>query len=358
MRSTSGRTLHGVKEAFRTKRLEIATVTLVTLILASYSIAAFSLPEPVTTVAAEIHAEDLSYVVDDPADAGLSFPHARVLPAASGYDRRSTSKAACSTDVEIRPFAKTTIVYHRVAGGPLRVIVQGSARWKDRGAKGSLASGDLVIFELDGNGCGSPLPVRLPISGALNIGLAAARSQPYAPFRDWRPLDPQYPILDGKLDVYGQSIHEIDIRVPWTSFHWPIRIDGLPGMVSRKFYLADEIVLPPGTRLIDGTATPPDCAVDRTYKPPQWSGYVDVDLSPGGPERTMKINVATDASELLILAPAGPTNCPDSISLTIGARLSTDPNIRWLFAVGSSALAIILIIIGLATYWQMEKRHS
>ncbi len=320
----------------RRRQGELLVVVPPAVFVLAFISVAVCLPEPATTVVANIHAEDVEIKVDDPTRAGVSLAEARVLP--KGIP---AATAPCSHDVEIRPRPDSLVIYHRPIGGPLSIDVEGSLAWKSSQLKAFVESRDFVAFHLDRE-CGFGQSVRLPITGKLNVGLTASVTRP----DDSRKLDPAYPVLDGKLSVYGRSIESFSL------LGWP-----LPGFVSHKLYLAEDISLPAGTRLIDEKPDPP-CAIDPAYAVPHWGGFVDVDLTPNARNEALVINSATDASELLILAPAGPTNCPDTMSLTIGARLTSDPNLRWLFAIGSAGLVISTIWISLATYWQMVKRDE
>jgi hypothetical protein len=305
----------------RTVLFAIPLVALAVLVIA------FTLPQPLTMVAASARAETLDIQVHNPDEASFVLPRARI-----------GQYGPCRANVTVQPDQGSTVNYTRPVGAPLVVAVKGRSSWRNRtmllGQK--TRPGDVAVFWVDPHDrtCAGAGYVRLPIAGALTVGTLSASGG-----GGDRPM----PILSGDLKVYGRAVDSLFFGI--VPLGWLQRLTNAgPGTL----YVAESIMLPPGSQL--GHAF-----TDVSDIPPfaRWWGFVDANMSDGGTDRGMWIEASTNASTLELIAPAprplagrsshgANVGEPDIISLTLAARLVGDPNLRWLFAI----ISFIIVVIG------------
>jgi len=288
--------------------------------------AAWNLPTPLTMVAAVIHTETLVVTIDDANLARFHLAHARL----------GTPTGRCLEDVNVEPKSGTQIGYTMPIGEPLTVSVAGDFTWGARGMPMHQADAAYFVMDRNSKGCRPGSSVRLPIAGALDVGAYAG------------PETTLKPILNGTLTVYGRAVDHVLM----------FSLKGMPLMEPGKFYLAESFTIPAGS-LLQGrgpvtAAAQSECPIaDRVSPDQSWRGFTDAGLGIStDTDRGLQLDAATNASNLLLMAPVIPmheSQCPDVISLTLGARLSGDPNLRWLFALATGGLVLVSIVLQLIT---------
>jgi len=269
-----------------------------------------SLPKPNVLVAASIQTETLEMIVSRPDGTSIFLPTARLEV---GND------IECHTDLVVSPHQNTK-VYYSWESASLSIAIDGNFNWRSKNK--SAGADEFAIMSVSDNfdDCSLSHPIRLPISGLMNIGTVAG----VISGDDATPLV----ILNGNLDIYGRAADRI--------FGIPISVFSsfLP-MEPDRLYLADQIKIPAGSSLASETA--------------HWGGFVDVLW--GESERGLHLEASTNARSLQLQAPAPRVSSngntvenqkADVISLTFGARLNNDPNIRWVFA----AVSFLCLILG------------
>lgn len=295
----------------------IPIVALVVLLIA------FTLPQPLTMVAASARAETLDIRVLNPDEASFVLPHAR-----------AGQHGPCLTNVIVRPDQGSTVIYTRPVGGPLIVAVKGPSSWRNTSVLLGEKKGpsDVTEFFIDpaDRQCAGSGAVRLPIAGELTIGTLSTTGA-----SGDRPM----PILEGNLKVYGRAVDALlfgAIPLGW--------LERLTNAEPGTLYVAETIVLPAGSHVGHAFTNKPDASPVA-----RWWGFVDANVSDRA-ERGMVIEASTNASTLKLVAPAPrtlpaagttPMDDPDIVSLTLAARLVGDPNLRWLFAIVSFMVVLI-----------------
>lgn len=279
-----------------------------------------TLPKPNVLVSASLSTETVALTVRDPEENTL-----RLAQASLSTD---TMASACVTDMVARPEAGTIIYYTRNPDGSLTVSVTGAVSWRASNRDNektdflqlTVAQPDIVCSETDVD----LSVIRLPVAGAMTAGIVAEGAIGTEEASSF--------LLGGSLDIYGRGVSRVLI--------FPVNLFGLVLPVeANKLYYAGSFSIPPGSAF---------GSVDA-----RWWGFADVDLS--DKRSAIRIEASTNASSLTLQAPAsflaegsGPHGLkPDTISLTTGARLSNDPNLRWLFAAVSFLFAFLSLIVQL-----------
>lgn len=308
------------------RELRLAAWGFVLLVIVLVLLVALTPPRPLTLVAASVRAETLKLTVYNPDEASFRVPAARV-------DR------ACVRNAIVRPDQGDTVTYTREVGGPLVIRVEGRVSWRSRTALlGKSGQGAYVRLDPADRACFAPAHVRLPVAGAMTIGLVGAGDA---------ADESSMPVLSGQLTVYGRAV----ASVLGVSLQ---RLERLTLAQPQSLYLAETIALPAGSqigRAFSGSRSGPEIA--------RWWGFVDADLTPGGAsERGLLIEASTNASALEILPPAprvpsGETppaaSVADVITLTLGAQLAGDPNLRWLFGLAGGLIAVVSVLANVLT---------
>ncbi|MFT3997290.1 MAG: hypothetical protein QM667_07780 [Asticcacaulis sp.] len=290
------------------------------------------LPAPVTMMSASLRAETVQMVVNTPDEGAFSLPMVRI-----GED------ATCRHAVVVRPGVGAVVTYTREMGQSLVIGVTGPASWDDgERLLGRQGDGEVSYFTVSAD-CGWAGTLRLPVAGQLSVGTLTAGADAQT-----RSM----PLLAGEMHVYGRSIDSLFWgTVPVKGF------EGLTPLEAGRLYLAYDQPLPPGSRLGRAFLATPGGSTQTA----RWWGFVDVDMTAGGAnERGMLIEAATNATALELYAPTPRPDTqkpdqgrpdslePDRISLSLGARLAGDPNVRWCLAV----LGALALIIGLGLQFQ------
>jgi hypothetical protein len=163
------------------------------------------------------------------------------------------------------------------------------------------------------------------------------------------------PVLSGQLTIYGRAVSSI-IGIPLE------RLERITLVPPHSLYVADTVAIPAGSQI--GRALSP--SIDGKLALARWWGFADIDMTPtGNSERGILVEASTNASTLEVLPPAPPdllsgfreVDAVDTISLTLGAQLAGDPNLRWLLAITGGvvatggALASVLAIV-LPMFWR------
>lgn len=275
-----------------------------------------SLPKPNILVSADIRTETIETVVYNPSEAEFTLPRARLL---------YSDEAPCLEDVLVRPGQGAIVVYTMELSEDWFAVVDGEVSWREAtGAISQSSDGVAFMLSADDEHCSASGRLRLPVAGSLSVGLLVAGNQEGG--------DGLLPILEGTLTVYGRAIEQILWGVPLTIFERVLPLE--PG----RLYYADKFVIPSGSRM--------------ETKEARWWGFVDVDLLPG--MSSMWLHASTNASSVALFAPAPKRSKvvtgqsafeADEVSLTLAARISNDPNLRWLFAIAS----FLLVVIGLVS---------
>ena len=269
-----------------------------------------SLPKPNVLVAARVQTETLEMIVSRPDGTSIFLPTARL---------EISDDIECHADLIISPHQNTKVYYSRESAS-LSIAIDGNFSWRSKDKRAGADEFAIISVSNDFDTCSSSLPIRLPISGLMNIGTVAAAVSG----DDATPLV----ILNGNLDIYGRAADRIfGIPVSVFSSFLPMEPD--------RLYLADQIKIPAGSSLASGTA--------------HWGGFADVLW--GQSNRGLRLEASTNARTLQLQAPAPRVSSngdtlenqkADVISLTFGARLNKDPNIRWVFA----AVSFLCLILG------------
>jgi len=270
-----------------------------------------SLPKPNVLVAASIQTETVEITILRPDSPSIILPVGLL---------ETVGDPTCLNDLVVSPSQDSKVYYSKNSQG-LFIALEGQFSWRSAdGRSGSAVFGNVSITK-NNEICSYALPIRLPISGLLNIGTVAGTGSG----DDEVPLV----ILKGSLDIYGRATDRIfGIPVSLFSSFLPMEPD--------RLYLADQIKIPAGSKLASNSAI--------------WGGFVDVLW--GASNRGLYLEASTNARTLQIEAPAPRVSSnndirenqkADVISLTFGARLSNDPNIRWVFA----AVSFLFLILGI-----------
>ena len=302
-------------------------------------------PRPLTLVAASVRAETLRLTIFNPDEASFRLASARVDDA---------GRVTCVKDAIFRPEQNATVTYTREVGGPLIVRVEGRSSWRNRTALlGKAPRGVLIRVDPADKACFTPGRVRLPIAGALTIGLLSASDA---------TGETSLPVLSGQLTIYGRAVSSV--------LGFPLaRLERLTLVEPQSLYLAESISLPPGSQIGRAFAANGGRSASRDAR---WWGFVDADMTPAGAfERGLLIEASTNASALELMPPAprvtvsetsnvvetGPART-DVISLTLGAQLAGDPNLRWLFAIAGGFIAVIGVAANVVAIFLPMQRSA
>ncbi len=269
-----------------------------------------TLPKPNVLVAASIQTETLEMTVSRPDGTSIFLPIARL---------DVDDEIQCYSDLIVSPHQNTRVYYSRENAG-LSIAVDGKFSWRSKDKELRTDDFAIILVSNEYDSCKSSHPIRLPISGLINIGTVAGANSG----DDTLPLV----ILNGSLDIYGRAADRI-FGIPITLFS-----SFLP-MEPDRLYMADQIKIPAGSNITSKTA--------------HWEGFADVLWEQS--ERGLRLEASTNARSLQLQAPAPRVSSDgntlenqkaDVISLTFGARLNNDPNIRWVFA----AVSFLCLILG------------
>ena len=316
------------------RRIALFFISVLLLIVAAIP---FTLPHPISLVAASVRAETLEIVIWSPDSAEFRLPRARL-----------GERGPCVSNIAITPHNGSTVYYTRPIGAPLVIAVKGrSTWWTDTMPRKAVTFLALYLDPRDRT-CAADFHLRLPVSGYLAIGTVTIPGAQ----REW-PM----PILSGDLKVYGRPVDSIlGGRLPLTM------VQNLTSAGPRNLYAAETIALPAGSRL--GAAY--TGAADRSPHA-RWWGFVDADMTEAGrSDRGLWIEASANASTVKLIPPApSPLNPAgqvhldsELISLTIAERLVGDPNIRWLLGFVSFALLLLGVVAQLLSVPSPRKPNS
>ncbi len=208
------------------------------LLIVLVLLVAITPPRPLTLVAASVRAETLRLTVYNPDEASFRLPAARI-DSSAGDDLFSALRArrtggACVRDIIVRPDQGDTVTYTREVGGPLIVRVEGALSWRNRAALlGKSAEGAYIRLDPADRSCFMQAHVRLPIAGAMTIGLVSAGEGTDGP---------SLPVLSGALTVYGRAVGSVlgvSLRL----------LERLTLVQPQSLYLANTISLPAGSQI-------------------------------------------------------------------------------------------------------------
>lgn len=284
-----------------------------------------SLPKPNILVSADIRTETVETVVSNPSEAEFILPKAILL---------TSDHNSCLTNVRIRPGQDATVVFTQELSGNWFAAVEGDLSWTDDNGPANTGVDGAVFLVSPAEGeCTWTGRMRLPLAGSLAAGILVAGNQEAA--------EGLLPILEGRLTVYGRATERVLWFVPLAAFGWLLPLE--PG----KLYYADTFEIPSGSRV-----EAPDT---------RWWGFVDVNVHTEEPE--MWLHASTNARSVDLFAPAPKQDRAnarqsafesDTVSLTLAARISGDPNLRWLFTIAS----FLLVLIGLGAQAYSLRRTT
>lgn len=286
-----------------------APAAIVGLLAVGLAIVFFTLPPPTTVLSATANSETLSVKVSNPQAAAFVLRGAR-----------DALSEACLPTIVVEPDFDSEITYLRQLGGPLTLSVTGKSSWRtDTQQIGG--SDELAIFRLDplDETCKPDPIVRIPTNGVLEIG--AEPVDVVDTGHVWSTL------ISGDIRVYGRALSAIG---PLTLNFGPFAPDSL--------YLADSSPLPAGSRLTG--------AQDSNGAPARWWGFAQVDFR-NAEKLGIDVEATTNARKVFLFAPAPSAQAaakPDMISLSTGARLAGDPNLRWVATLSTIMLAVVSLL--------------
>lgn len=272
-----------------------------------------TLPSPNTLVAASIRTETVELTVSNPDSAAFTMAKARLLAGNDGSE-------VCVENLTIRPQSRTRIYVTRPRNGDATIVIDGTSTYEATGAASKTSPFLQATVSAQG-ACAVDIGLRLPLNGNATIGIAETGSRSVG--------ETSLVISEGELTIYGRATPSIlGIPVEWLK---PIPMEG------DRLYLANEFRLPAGSQLGSDTA--------------EWWGYIDIDFD-GAPG--MAFEGSTNAKSLSLVAPApravrsvaasADALAADTISMTFGARLGNDPNLRWFFASVSFIMFFVSVI--------------
>lgn len=299
----------------------ISKPALLLLVLALTVIVSATLPKPSTmfVLTARTESMDVSVVHVDAARFTLE-------------NAWSEATDACMNAIEVVVERGGVITYARKIDGPLYISIRGPAHWigSDDAVHQSSADTRFVIGD-PALACGPSRWLRLPANGLVSVGIESS-----VPASADDLL-----LLEGNLRLFNRAIDRL---------FGVIRLDGGP-FKAHSLYLAGEMPIPSGSRL--------DNARNLQSKAAVWSGTVSVDMNAGG-DPAMTVEMASNAQSVDLWAPAifepstpweatadspVPGQVPDVVALSLGSRLSSDPNLRWLFGL-IAGFGLIVGILG------------
>lgn len=269
-----------------------------------------TLPEPSVLVSADIQTETVKISVSNPSEAAFMLPQATDASAPN----------ICQKNILITPQTGTDIYVSQVSQDGIYINLDGSITVE--AADKQKSQSEFISLYLPYSGeCALNRGLRLPVAGKASVGIVSSGG-----FIDG---EPSLVLHDGELTVYGRAVPKVfGIPVEWFWF--------LP-MEADRLYLADKFDIPAGSQVGSETA--------------RWWGFLD--LKPDS-QSGFNFQASTNAQSLNLQAPApkairsnnraGDSIEADEISLTFGARLSHDPNLRWVFAAISFIMFFVSVI--------------
>lgn len=291
------------------------------------ALVAVLLQTPATLVALSVQAESLELRVRVPDAARFSLPEARPLEGGQVL-----------AELLVEPREGSVVAYSRPAREALVVSVQGPVHWSWAGPPDALGrptrqqagSAHGVSFQTPTEARpGRARHVRLPVHGDR------ARFGEHA-LHMVEPGQHQLPILQGRLTVYARALSSL--------FGWPLP----PPFEPHALYVAGELPLPGGSVIEDGDAGRAEAPARGRASGPVWTGFAQVDLRDDG-DGAMAVEAATNAASVQLYLPAPNLSAqrhpadPETVSLTLMARLTGDPNLLLLYG----ALAVLALLLGM-----------
>jgi len=252
----------------------------------------------------------------------------------------------CRDGVSIAPAIGSVLHYQRPRGGDLLVQVEakpgsqlilGTSRTR-------IDSDTLLRYRVSRNsdGCEFKGRVRLPAIGHLTVGrLYGVQPSPDEPL----PLV----LLTAKIQVYGRAISTL-LGFPLTFAPFA------PGAL----YPVQEFLVPGGSALGRALADERPSGLPAELTP--WTGFVD--LNDTDSDQALNVEATSNARTVELFLPSPPTDRgaggsdADRVSLTLGARLLGDPNLRWLFGLATVLLIVVPALwsaSGRVRIWRMRS---
>lgn len=277
---------------------------------------------PSTLVSASLHTESVRFRVTSLESARIAFP--------KGLLRLSKGNEICVENLLVEPALGASISYTRPSHQSLEVTVSGlvtltsDAKGKELPEKVR----GVTIKVHDAVGCADQPVQRLPVLGDQAIFGAHALELT-------SPHDASLRILSGRLTVYGRALSTV-LGIPLST-----------SSGRNELYVAGEIPLPGGSVIEEPeVAKTPESAKRRSA---MWSGFADVDFTNKGPA-AISVEVSTNASVVSIFLPtpnlgrAAHSGDPETVSLSLMARLTGDPHLLLLYGL----LGVLALLLGLA----------
>lgn len=298
------------------KRISGALVLVVGLL---FVIALTTLPAPTTLTSLSTRTETILIEIADSRDGAFKIGNAR------------DADGMCFADAQIIPTVGASVYYTMERGGDLVVAVDGAHLLESSFRKNDEMSMTVVERPFSSwrlstrdKGCSSDAVVRLPVNGHIEVGL---------PVTGGHLADPPLPLLEGEVVVHGRAIGALLFgRLPI-----PDRALAVP---AGSLFEAGRLTIPPGSSVSSREASG-----QSAY----WWGFVDAEPGVG---RGMDVMVSSNAGQLALM-PAAPDTTgtdslsPETVSLTLMARLAGDPNIRFLaFLAGASSVGLGIVSWG------------
>lgn len=317
-------------QARRWRRRQWALLAITLGVVAGLALASALGQTPSTLVAATLHTESLRFTVSSTESARIAFPAAWQPPEKQGG---KLTPGTCLTRLLLEPERGAIVSYTRPAGQSLIVTVAGPVRLihGERGRESGETRRSLSLeVRGDGDGgCARQSRQRLPVEGhhavfgAHPLQLTSADE---APMR----------LLGGRLTVYGRAISRV-LNIP------------LPGTSGRNaLYVAGEVPLPGGA-VIEEPETAAASGTARRMSA-MWSGFADVDFGAEAPA-AISVEAATNAGSVTVYLPTpnlgqqARSNDPETVSLSLLARLSGDPHLLLVYGF----LGLLALLLGLVT---------
>ncbi|HIO03651.1 MAG TPA: hypothetical protein EYN14_17140 [Alphaproteobacteria bacterium] len=296
---------------------------------ASIILIASTLPVPSTLLSLVAETETI--------DVKIVNPDASIIAMSGGYDENAET---CFERLEVKPSMGATVSYSRIANGSLYIAISGGASISSSEgvARFEQTLARFVISDktLD---CNNPSQIRLPVSGLVSSGNESLHS-----------IDITTAVLrGGEVSVFSRSVGSLFGVIP---LNWgPFEPDAL--------FLVEVLTLPSGSRLTDARTS--------SGSPARWWGYADVDFS-STRLPAIQLRAATNARTVKLFAPAPrelsihaanvdqpSAQQPDVIAFSFGARLSNDPNLRWLYGIIASMALFATTLEASASFARLRE---
>ncbi len=241
------------------------------------------------------------------------------------------NRERCAEALSITPAVGSRLQYTRRGSRPVAIAMELGAgsivREGDTSRRLAETQALLLSAGPTVEACSMPGPVRLPAHGFLRIGqLAGVLTDDAA--------EPPALLLQARLQVFGRAVSSLfGVPLSFAPF--------APGAL----YAVQELQLPGGTQV--GPAWSAAADGQSQDRRAVWTGFVDAGTGDSG--QALDIQSTSNTREVAVFLPSPPAGggaeaaAPDVVSLTLGARLLGDPNLRWLY--GFVTVVVLLLTL-------------